>query len=156
MRLDTLLRSEQKYQVPRLTIAEVQETIQAMSPLYEIVRLVNPSECFELSITKNGKLNYRKNCFSVWGRSSRCKNCISYNACVSHKKIAKSEILDGEEYVIDALPVEVIMETGELLSCTIEMVTLRRLEKPVKEMPKSRGEAEIEAAVGGMEENLSD
>ena len=156
MRLDTLLRSEQKYQVPRLTIAEVQETIQAMSPLYEIVRLVNPSECFELSITKNGKLNYRKNCFSVWGRSSRCKNCISYNACVSHKKIAKSEILDGEEYVIDALPVEVIMETGELLSCTIEMVTLSRLEKPVKEMPKSRGEAEIEAAVGVMEENLSD
>ena len=152
MSLDTLLRPEQKYQVPRLTIAKVQEMLQAMSPLYEIVRLVNPSECFELSITKNGKLNYQKNCFSVWGRSSRCKNCISYNACVSHKKITKSEILDGQEYVINALPVEVVMETGELLSCTIEMVTL----KPAEEMTKSRGDAEIETADGVMEENLSD
>ena len=138
MSLDTLLRPEQKYQVPRLTIAKVQEMLQAMSPLYEIVRLVNPSECFELSITKNGKLNYQKNCFSVWGRSSRCKNCISYNACVSHKKITKSEILDGQEYVINALPVEVVMETGELLSCTIEMVTLQQLEKPAEKLDSKR------------------
>lgn len=138
MSLDTLLKPEQENRVPRMTIAKVQETLQAMSPLYEIVRLVNPSECFELSITKNGKLNYQKNCFSVWGRSSRCKNCISYNACVSHKKITKSEIMDGQEYVINALPVEVIMETGELLSCTIEMVTLQQLEKPAEKLDGMR------------------
>ena len=137
MSSDTLLRPEQENRVPRLTIAKVQEMLQAMSPLYEIVRLVNPSECFELSITKNGKLNYQRNCFSVWGRSSRCKNCISYNACVSHKKITKSEILDGQEYVINALPVEVEMDTGELLSCTIEMVTLKPADNPVEEMPGS-------------------
>ena len=138
MSLDTLLRPEQENRVPRLTIAKVQETLKAMSPLYEIVRLVNPNECFELSITKNGKLNYQKNCFSVWGRSSRCKNCISYNACVSHKKITKSEFLDGQEYVINALPVEVIMETGELLSCTIEMVTLQPAEDPAEKLDGMR------------------
>ena len=138
MSVDTLLRPGQESRVPRMIIAKVQETLQAMSPLYEIVRLVNPSECFELSITKNGKLNYQKNCFSVWGRSSRCKNCISYNACVSHKKITKSEIMDGQEYVINALPVEVIMETGELLICTIEMVTLQQLEKPAETLDGMR------------------
>jgi len=153
--LDTLLRPEQKYQVPRLTIAKVQETLQAMSPLYEIVRLVNPSECFELSITKNGKLNYQKNCFSVWGRSSRCKNCISYNACVSHKKVTKSEILDGQEYVINALPVEVVMETGELLSCTIEMVTLKPVDNPAESLPENRGKAEVEMADAVVEDHLS-
>ena len=125
MSVDTLLKRPQENPVPRLTIAKVQEMLQAMSPLYEIVRLVNPGECFELSVTKNGKLNYGKNCFSVWGRSSRCKNCISFNACVSHKKFTKTEILDGQEYVINAMPVEVEMETGELMNCTIEMVTLK-------------------------------
>ncbi len=113
MSVDTLLKRPQENPVPRLTIAKVQEMLQAMSPLYEIVRLVNPGECFELSVTKNGKLNYGKNCFSVWGRSSRCKNCISFNACVSHKKFTKTEMLDGQEYVINAMPVEVEMETGE-------------------------------------------
>ena len=125
MSVDTLLKRPQENPVPRLTIAKVQEMLQAMSPLYEIVRLVNPGECFELSVTKNGKLNYGKNCFSVWGRSSRCKNCISFNACVFHKKFTKTEILDGQEYVINAMPVEVEMETGELMNCTIEMVTLK-------------------------------
>ena len=125
MSVDTLLKRPQENPVPRLTIAKVKEMLQAMSPLYEIVRLVNPGECFELSVTKNGKLNYGKNCFSVWGRSSRCKNCISFNACVSHKKFTKTEILDGQEYVINAMPVEVEMETGELMNCTIEMVTLK-------------------------------
>ena len=153
---DTLLRPEQENRVPRLTIAKVQEMLQAMSPLYEIVRLVNPSECFELSITKNGKLNYQRNCFSVWGRSSRCKNCISYNACVSHKKITKSEILDGQEYVINALPVEVEMDTGELLSCTIEMVTLKPAENPVEEMPGSDLETKMETSSGVVEDHLSD
>ena len=128
MSVDTLLKRPQENPVPRLTIAKVQEMLQAMSPLYEIVRLVNPSECYELSVTQNGKLDYRKNCFSVWGRSSRCKNCISYNACVSHKVFTKSEIMDGREYVINARPVEVEMETGELMSCTIEMVTLKPAE----------------------------
>ena len=128
MSVDTLLKRPQENPVPRLTIAKVQEMLQAMSPLYEIVRLVNPGECFELSVTKNGKLNYGKNCFSVWGRSSRCKNCISFNACVSHKKFTKTEILDGQEYVINAMPVEVEMETGELMNCTIEMVTLKPAE----------------------------
>ena len=128
MSVDTLLKRPQENPVPRLTIAKVQEMLQAMSPLYEIVRLVNPGECFELSVTKNGKLNYGKNCFSVWGRSSRCKNCISFNACVSHKKFTKTEILDGREYVINAMPVEVEMETGELMNCTIEMVTLKPAE----------------------------
>jgi len=132
MNFTTVQKSEQTESVPQLTIAKVQEMLQAMSPLYDIVRLVNPSECFELSITKDGKLHYQKNCFSVWGRTSRCKNCISYQACVSHKKINKSEILDGEEYVIDALPVEVIMATGELLTCTIEMVSCQRLQADVK------------------------
>ena len=128
MSVDTLLKRPQENPVPRLTIAKVQEMLQAMSPLYEIVRLVNPGECFELSVTKNGKLNYGKNCFSVWGRSSRCKNCISFNACVSHKKFTKTEMLDGQEYVINAMPVEVEMETGELMNCTIEMVTLKPAE----------------------------
>ena len=128
MSVDTLLKRPQENPVPRLTIAKVQEMLQAMSPLYEIVRLVNPGECFELSVTKKGKLNYGKNCFSVWGRSSRCKNCISFNACVSHKKFTKTEILDGREYVINAMPVEVEMETGELMNCTIEMVTLKPAE----------------------------
>ena len=139
MSVDTLLKRPQENPVPRLTIAKVQEMLQAMSPLYEIVRLVNPGECFELSVTKNGKLNYGKNCFSVWGRSSRCKNCISFNACVSHKKFTKTEILDGREYVINAMPVEVEMETGELMNCTIEMVTLKPAE--IGEIVSARDES---------------
>ena len=58
MSVDTLLKRPQENPVPRLTIAKVQEMLQAMSPLYEIVRLVNPGECFELSVTKNGKSPY--------------------------------------------------------------------------------------------------
>ena len=41
MSVDTLLKRPQENPVPRLTIAKVQEMLQAMSPLYEIVRLVN-------------------------------------------------------------------------------------------------------------------
>lgn len=155
MNSETILIPEQENRIPRLTISKVQEMLQAMSPLYDIVRLVNPDECFELSITKNGKLNYQKNCFSVWGRSSRCKNCISYDACVSHKKITKSEILDGREYIIDAVPVEVLMETGETLTCTIEMVARTPMQETEESIPSlsaekaSDGEAEQET-VGSM------
>lgn len=139
MSSDTLMRPEQEERVPQMTIAKVRDMLQALSPLYDIVRLVNPRECFELSITRNGKLNYQKNCFSVWGRKSRCQNCISFNACVSHQKITKSEFMDGREYVINAVPVEVIMETGELLSCTIEMVT-RKPAESVSNLNSSAGE----------------
>ena len=137
MSSETLKRPEPAERIPQMTIAKVQDMLQALSPLYDIVRLVNPSECFELSITKNGKLNYQKNCFSVWGRKSRCQNCISFNACVSHKKITKSEFMDGHEYVINAVPVEVVMETGELLNCTVEMVT----RKPAATEPELRNSA---------------
>ena len=152
MSLDSVLKPGQEDKVPQMTIAKVEELLQAMSPLYDIVRLVNPSECFELTITRNGKLQYQKNCFSVWGRNSRCKNCISYNACVSHKKISKSEILDGQEYVINALPLEVIMETGETLTCTIEMVSHKPAETP-EEPPQSSAEPEV---TGIMAEHLSE
>lgn len=152
MSFDTVWKPGQEDRVPQMTIAKVEELLQAMSPLYDIVRLVNPSECFELTITRNGKLQYQKNCFSVWGRSSRCQNCISYNACVSHKKITKSEILDGQEYVINALPLEVIMETGETLSCTIEMVS----HKPAETMEEPvRSSAEPEVS-GVMADHLSE
>ena len=156
MSVDTLLKRPQENPVPRLTIAKVQEMLQAMSPLYEIVRLVNPGECFELSVTKNGKLNYGKNCFSVWGRSSRCKNCISFNACVSHKKFTKTEILDGQEYVINAMPVEVEMETGELMNCTIEMVTLKPSEigESVSDRDESRERSNYTTALYNLRHDL--
>ena len=70
MSFDTVLKPGPEDKVPQMTIAKVEELLQAMSPLYDIVRLVNPSECFELTITRNGKLQYQKNCFSVWASSS--------------------------------------------------------------------------------------
>lgn len=46
-----------------------------------------------------------KRCFEVWQRDEACKNCISHSCIRENRQIVKLEALDGQVYLIVAVPI---------------------------------------------------
>ncbi len=95
-----------------------------MRRMYDTVRIVDPIECRELDIDLTGEINYGAECFSVWSAASRCSNCSSYRASMSGQRQTKEEIYEGRRYLIQSIPISVILPDGNFLSCILELVSI--------------------------------
>lgn len=74
--------------------------------VFDIVRVVDPietnivsNEDYDNAIDKAEKTGKLK-CYSIWGRSERCQNCISYKTFKTKKTQSKLEFLNDSVYQI--------------------------------------------------------
>ena len=103
-------------------IKEMQQFLQMTSGLYDIVRLVDPLECREISVS-DGELHFLEGCYNVWSSDQRCRKCSSYKACVSHRRSEKQECFADKVFHILSNPVELITDDGTSISCVVEFIT---------------------------------
>ena len=103
-------------------IKEMQQFLQMTSGLYDIVRLVDPLECREISVS-DGELHFLEGCYNVWSSDQRCRKCSSYKACVSHRRSEKQEYFADKVFHILSNPVELITDDGTSISCVVEFIT---------------------------------
>lgn len=77
------------------------EMLLTMCEMFDVVRVVDPKTCTELSFSDGGEpVATEKKCYELWKRSEPCKNCSSASALESKKWSSKLEIKDGVVYSV--------------------------------------------------------
>ena len=92
----------------RITENQVGSVLQGYRTMFETVRLVDPKICMQVSTTKDRhSVEKNKDCFAIWGKTSRCERCISQDAIRIGKIQTKVEPIGNDVYYVFAMPVEV-------------------------------------------------
>ena len=98
--------------------------IDAMQGMYDVVRLVKPGSCHIVAIDKNGESVTSEKCYTVWGKSERCTNCTSYQACIRNRVQEKTEIRDGAVCHVISIPAPLVVDGVRSNDYAIELVTI--------------------------------
>lgn len=73
--------------------------------LFDFYRLVD-IDSYAVCDWHNGKkVELHERCFDVWKRDTSCKNCISRTCILENRQIIKLEYLEGQIFLVIALPV---------------------------------------------------
>lgn len=87
---------------------EVQKLIQTLNTIFDKVRLVDCAVSEEYCLDENKELIKQDyHCHTIWGRESRCSNCISAKALSRKENMAKFEFIDQDVYYVIAHFIEV-------------------------------------------------
>lgn len=126
-------------------LREMEDFLALAGGLYDIVRLVDPVECREITI-KDGHLEFLDGCYNVWESAQRCKNCSSFKACRSGERHEKQEFFDDNVYNILSNPVKLIVQDGTALDCIIEFITAHAADKEERKTVNDRRSEVYESA----------
>ncbi len=110
--------------VEEYTYQELRHMMDYMKRMYDTVRLVDPVECRELSVDTSGELHYEKECYAAWNAASRCSNCCSYRAVMSAQRQTKFELYDGHRFLIQSIPIKLILPDRNNFSCVMELISI--------------------------------
>ena len=109
-------------QIYQYSALEINGVLNDLRKEYDIVRIVDVEECRILEVAADGVLHYGAQCFKIWNRETRCANCTSYRACMTHCEADKREKLGRDRESIHSIPIYLEMLNGELEMCVIECV----------------------------------
>ena len=108
-------------------VGRLKEYIDKMQGLYDVVRIVKPGSCHSINVDENGSATTESElCYTLWGRCERCSNCISFQACARNRVQEKTEIKDGKECHVIAIPAPVIENGQKCNSYAIELISIGR------------------------------
>lgn len=94
--------------VLKLSRKQVGPLFQGLRRMYQIVRLVDPGICMQVTADERGhQVEQSENCYAVWGKQRRCENCISQQVIRGHRVQTKVETIGSEVYYVLAVCVEV-------------------------------------------------
>jgi putative two-component system response regulator len=86
---------------------EVERTMRTLEPMYDLVRLVDPSTMEGASLDERGELAMPHRCFDVLCKGRRCQNCISARTVASKGSVSKFEFVGDDAFYISTRYVEV-------------------------------------------------
>ena len=132
------LSMKKNNKIKRYAVLEINDILAGLREKYDIVRLVDVEECRILDVTEAGDLRYQQECFHIWGRQVRCKNCSSLRACLTHCDLDKTEFLGVDKETIHSIPIYLELLGGEQLLCVIECVKFLE-----KDPAGAKGQAEV-------------
>lgn len=92
--------------VVKITSDRVGQVLQSYRNMFDIVRLVDPGICMQISADGHG-VNDSEKCYSVWNKVRRCDNCISQDTVRSRRPQTKIETIGADIYFIVASCIEV-------------------------------------------------
>ncbi len=94
--------------VIKITKDKIPNVIEGYKKLFEKVRLVDPGICMQVCAEESGhRIEKSEHCYSIWGKTHRCENCISQEAIRTRKKQSKIETAGDEVYYIIAICAEI-------------------------------------------------
>ncbi|WP_029323289.1 GGDEF domain-containing phosphodiesterase [Butyrivibrio sp. AE3004] len=121
--------------VEEYTYHELKQMMDYMKRMYDTVRIVDPVECREISVDTSGEIHYEKECYSAWNAASRCSNCSSYRAVMSGQRQTKEEVYDKHKFLIQSIPIRLILPDRNNFSCVMELISIDEKESVPTEAP---------------------
>lgn len=85
-------------------LREIEERLSVFENLYTYIRLVEPEKKETCQLLDSRNDLTKETCYSFWGRSVPCENCISMRAVRERKSFSKIEISDGRTYFVQTVP----------------------------------------------------
>lgn len=105
------------------TAAEACKLQNDLQRVFDVARFVNPVTREVLCFDCNGSASCSSEvCHSVWGKQSRCENCVSMRAQNARQRMTKYELIGNEMYSVLSKPIEVRLCDGTVLGCNLELV----------------------------------
>ena len=95
----------------KCSIKQIQKIIEALSFVFDNVRLVDPVAENVIIINENEEINFKKYfCYRVWLKEKRCKNCISLKALENNQRLTKYEFVNQDIFHIVSKPIKLILK----------------------------------------------
>ncbi|MCR5203062.1 MAG: EAL domain-containing protein [Lachnospiraceae bacterium] len=133
---------------------ELVQLMEKMRSIYDLVRIVDPEECREISISTEGELSVGNLCYSTWDTAQRCKNCSSYKACMSGTRVEKTEIHNNNTYHVLVIPVDFIIANGVQVTYAMECITVTKGVSNIGGTEKARFDKENDVSLYDYKTNL--
>lgn len=96
---DDVIRKSAEFTLKDKTING--DSILAMSNVFDIVRVVDPTSCETMNLNQDGSLTKTgQKCFNIWNRTEACQNCSSATALNNKNWTSKLETKDGLLYSV--------------------------------------------------------
>lgn len=100
----------------RYTVKELEETLDHLAAIFDVVRIVDPRDTAVLSLNENGTLRRETyQCFQVWNKTCRCKNCTSIDSAARGCQRSKYEFVQNDVFYMMSRPLTLVLEDGELV-----------------------------------------
>ncbi len=90
-----------------MTTEELERTMRVLEPVYDLVRVVDPSHMQGSSLGQDGKLDMPHRCFDLLNKGRRCQNCISARTVACGHSVSKFEFVGDDAFYISTRYVEV-------------------------------------------------
>lgn len=91
-----------------MTTTEVGLLIRELQKVFDVVRLVDVAEMVPYCPGSDDGMNRERHaCYSVWGKSGRCENCISARAFAQRTRLSKFEFIGQDAYYVVSKYLEV-------------------------------------------------
>ena len=95
-------------EVLRVTKAQVDGLLNGYKRLFDMVRLVDPVACLQITLDDMGcTMEKSIHCYTTWGRGKRCENCISQHTVLTRRTQTKLETMENDVYYVVSSYVEV-------------------------------------------------
>jgi diguanylate cyclase (GGDEF)-like protein len=128
-----------------LSIEKLGKFIDGMRQVYHEVRVVDPQFCRVMDPDNGARIC--GHCFEVWAREHRCRECVSYRACLAKKVVEKDEICNDKCYHVIAMPFRLTLKSGVTRIVSVELISCVPVGHKTEKSEKSIEEICIEAGL---------
>ena len=98
----------------RYTMEEMREMLRRLAPIFDVVRLVDPSDTAVLTLEEDDSITRAPySCFHVWNRDCRCQNCTSQQAAAGSCQRTKYEFIRENVFYVVSQPLTILLREGQ-------------------------------------------
>ena len=115
--------------IAEYTIDEIKKIVSGVSGMYDLARVVDPSECRILELRGDGGISAGECCYGVWESSQRCINCSSATACKTGCHQVKEERFNEKIFHIQSNPIRLKLADGGIYDAVLELISIHNDEK---------------------------
>lgn len=106
------------------TAAEMRGMMVFLKPVFDTVRLVDPTDTCVISLEQDGSMRREPySCFHVWNKDTRCENCTSMCAVREECRMTKYEFIQNNVFYVTSNPLTVEDLTGRRHRLVLEIVS---------------------------------
>ncbi|MDD3347829.1 EAL domain-containing protein [Oscillibacter sp.] len=118
------LENAQRLLTPGYSSGEVRTMLSFLTEVFDVVRLVDPSDTAVITIHPDGTLQKAEyTCFQVWGKERRCDNCSSMCAKQGRCVLSKYELIQNDIFYVMSRPIQIYLPDGKEESLVLEVVS---------------------------------
>lgn len=106
------------------TAGEIRMMILFLSPVFDVVRLVDPVETTLVALDEDGSVRrepYR--CFGIWKKDTRCENCISICGMREWCRMSKYEFIQNNVFYVVSNPIVIEDSAGARHRLALEIAS---------------------------------